>query len=108
MSEQDECPGKGLCHGCLNWCAECGEVGDVCDARLRGDRCDQHPVPPPWRMLRSDRQAAEKLVADGKRLQREGAKALEEVVEGERRRRAYDAQLREQERAEFAIPDGSS
>ena len=33
-----DCPGEGRCHGTMKWCANCGDVGSVCDA---GD-CDVH------------------------------------------------------------------
>ncbi len=35
----DECPGKGKCHGCLQWCNECGDVDFTCDF----PDCDAHP-----------------------------------------------------------------
>ena len=35
---QERCPGEGRCHGCLNWCVVCGEVGRVCDF----PECDVH------------------------------------------------------------------
>ena len=35
----DECPGKGKCHGCLKWCDECGDVDHTCDF----PDCDAHP-----------------------------------------------------------------
>lgn len=38
---QEECPGKGVCHGCLNWCENCGDVGYVCDS----PDCDTHQRP---------------------------------------------------------------
>lgn len=34
----DECPGFGKCHGCMQWCYQCGDVDTVCDAA----RCDCH------------------------------------------------------------------
>lgn len=33
-----DCPGEGRCHGTMKWCANCGDVGGVCDAR----DCDAH------------------------------------------------------------------
>lgn len=37
MNEED-CPGKGSCHGCVKWCPACGEVDQTCDA----PGCEQH------------------------------------------------------------------
>ena len=34
----EDCPGEGKCHGCMDWCDQCGDVDEVCDA----DRCDAH------------------------------------------------------------------
>lgn len=34
----EECTGHGRCHGCLAWCAACGDVDTVCDDLS----CDQH------------------------------------------------------------------
>lgn len=98
-AELDECPGAGLCHGCLKWCSNCGDVSHVCDARLDGQRCDCHPVPPEWSELRRQRGAAEKQIADGRRMAREGGEALLLVVDGEIARRAFDRQRAEEERA---------
>ena len=97
----EECPGAGLCHGCLKWCDTCGDVDDVCDARLRGDRCDEHPVPPPWHVIRAAVAAAEKRMRDATRELHVGENELEEAREQERHRRAYDAQLFEQEKKDF-------
>ena len=88
----DECTGQGKCHGCLSWCSICGDVAHVCDGRLRGERCDAHPVPPTWPELRAERSAAEKLIADGEAMVREGRRELERVVDRERARRAFAAQ----------------
>lgn len=89
---EDECPGGGLCHGPLKWCSTCGDVKHVCDMRLRGEICDAHQLPPDWRILRRARRAAEDLIAGGQRQIHEGNLALEEVIDGEIARRAFDAQ----------------
>ena len=34
----EACPGPGRCHGCVSWCDDCGDVGDVCNAIA----CDRH------------------------------------------------------------------
>jgi hypothetical protein len=34
----DECTGRGTCHGPLQWCARCGDVSNVCD----DPACDAH------------------------------------------------------------------
>ena len=34
----DECPGKGKCHGCVKWCDKCGDVDHTCDF----PDCDTH------------------------------------------------------------------
>lgn len=42
MMEYDddlECPGDGRCHGCMQWCSNCGDVDLTCDA----PECDSHP-----------------------------------------------------------------
>lgn len=102
--DDDECPGEGRCHGPLGWCSTCGDVGHVCDMRLRGERCDAHPVPPEWRDLRRARAEAERLIAEGQRMIREGEKALlDEVGDGEIARRAFDAQ---REKADAALWPG--
>lgn len=33
-----ECSGFGKCHGCLNWCIECGNVSMMCD----DSECEVH------------------------------------------------------------------
>ena len=106
LEEPDaECAGAGKCHGCLKWCDTCGDVDTVCDARLRGERCDEHPVPPPWHVIRAAIAAAEKRMRDAARELHAGEAELEEAHEEERKRRAYDAQLREQEKKDFpSIP----
>jgi len=38
-SPTDECPGKGRCHGCMDWCDRCGnDARKVCDFA----ECDIH------------------------------------------------------------------
>lgn len=76
MNDESECTGADKCHGCLNWCSTCGDVGHVCDMRLRGERCDSHPVPPHWGSLRTSRSQAERTIHAGKGLIREGESAL--------------------------------
>jgi hypothetical protein len=98
-----ECPGAGKCHGCLKWCVNCGDVAHVCDARLRGDRCDEHPVPPQWTALRHARGEAERRAKEASRLKREVESLLAEVTDQERARRAYDAQRAEEERRAFEV-----
>lgn len=100
----DECTGAGKCHGCLRWCRICGDVAHTCDARLRGERCAEHPVPPEAVTIRYARRAAEDKIATGRRLQRDGAAELADVIDAENARRAYDRQMREQEEREFLIP----
>lgn len=50
----DGCEGPGHCHGPMSWCANCGDVGDVCDdpfcdAHAVDDTGDLDPVPEPPR-----------------------------------------------------------
>lgn len=96
--EEDACPGEGKCHGCMRWCSTCGTVAQVCDARLDGKHCNDHPVPPPWQDLKKTRAAAERKVSQAKAMLHEGASELEAVEEQERVRRIYDRQLVEHER----------
>lgn len=104
MSDPIECPGAGKCHGCLKWCNECGDiVTHVCDARLRGERCDQHPVPPPSNVIRSARKAAEAMIDKGREMERDGQVALREAVAAEGARRVYDRQMAGEERKAFAV-----
>lgn len=37
----DDCPGKGKCHGCIDWCDVCGDVG-VGDGVCDHFECDAH------------------------------------------------------------------
>lgn len=37
--QEERCPGKGLCHGCLKWCEWCGDVDQDCECR---GKCEQH------------------------------------------------------------------
>jgi hypothetical protein len=102
----DECTGAGNCHGCVRWCSRCGDVAHVCDMRLRGERCDEHPVPPSVAELRLARRDAERRIYEGERLTRDARAAIEEVAEGERARREYSAQVEEQERRMFERSGG--
>ena len=99
--DAEECPGPRGCHGCMKWCSRCGDVTHVCDTRLRGERCDEHPVPPAASVLRQTRASAERMIVEGKRLQREGAAALSEVEDGEKARDAFARQVNEEERRMF-------
>lgn len=99
-----ECPGAGKCHGCLKWCDECGDVAHVCDTRLRGDRCDEHPVPPDSLILRTTRRGAEKMIRDARQMLADGARDIEEVTEGEIARREYDRQMTEDGLRLFEVP----
>lgn len=38
--DPDACPGQGKCHGCMQWCNDCGDVKYTCDFR---PMCDAHP-----------------------------------------------------------------
>jgi len=40
FEEEIECPGPGKCHGCLDWCVNCGTVRYVCDDP---GNCSCHP-----------------------------------------------------------------
>ena len=96
-----ECPGTGKCHGCLVWCETCGDVGDVCDGRLAGVRCDEHEVPPTREDLaRRGKAAADRVYAARQEL-REASEEADEVKELIRQRRVYDRQLYEQDEAYF-------
>lgn len=97
MSEP-ECPGAGKCHGCANWCADCGDVDHICDMRLRGDRCDEHPVPHTWPALREMRSKAERSRAKGQKEVREAESWLGTIGDDEKARRAFDLQVAADER----------
>jgi hypothetical protein len=106
MATSDECPGAGKCHGCLDWCSTCGEVRHVCDARLRGERCDQHPVPPTRRENLTAQREAEKMIREGHAAVREGMRLLNAATDREYARIAYDRQRAEQERRDFETTPG--
>ncbi len=89
MSE-DECPGTGECHGPLRWCSTCMDVDQVCDMRRRGERCDCHPLPPSWSVIKLARKLAEAKIAEAAASLSEGRRQLAEVEETERIRRAVD------------------
>lgn len=97
-SVSDECPGVDKCHGCLKWCSMCGDVAHVCDMRLRGERCDEHPVPPTWQVLAIARREALRHIEEGDRMVREGGSMLSRVVDDEKARRELDKQEAEFER----------
>lgn len=71
-SVSDECLGVDKCHGCLGWCDMCEDVKHVCDMRLRGELCDEHPVPPTWQVLAIARREALRHIEEGNRMVREG------------------------------------
>lgn len=97
----DECPGKGQCHGCLKWCSVCGDVTHVCDSRLEGKRCDEHPVPPPMGELRKRREEAERRLRNAEAQARAARRDLEEIAEAEHARRIYLDQVAEDEQRIF-------
>ncbi len=89
----DECPGEGLCHGCLQWCSRCGDVKHVCDTRLRDERCAEHPVPPQSHVLRAELRMWEKKAADARAALREAEPECERYRESMRARTEYDRQV---------------
>jgi hypothetical protein len=93
----DECPGKGLCHGCLKWCDFCDDVTHVCDMRLDGKRCDCHPTPPQMGELRDRRADTERRLRIAEANVRAARRDLEELAEQEHARRVYLKQVSEQE-----------
>lgn len=99
--EEDECPGTGKCHGCLQWCLQCGNVGHVCDARLDGKRCDAHPVPPSYSSLSRDVEIKRREMATAERVLRETKEELEQLEETLRARVEYDRQTHERDNAEW-------
>lgn len=101
-STGNECPGAGLCHGALKWCDVCGDVKHICDARLRGERCAEHPVPPDVVTGRAAHRAAEKMIRDGNAMARDGERALQKAIDDEMARRAYANQLEELAKAEMS------
>ncbi len=101
-ADGDPCPGAGKCHGCLKWCDVCGDVAHICDDRLDGRRCDEHPVPPEWGTICNDKAAVERKRAEGRRLLREVDAEMDLVNDAANARRAYDKQRVEQERLDFA------
>jgi hypothetical protein len=76
----------------------CENVKHVCDIRLRGDRCDEHPVPPTWQALREMRRKAERSRATGLKEVREAEAWLDTIVDDEKARRAFDLQVAADER----------
>lgn len=98
MSDESDCPGVGKCHGCLKWCSTCEVVKHVCDIRLRGDKCVEHPVPPTWQALREMRRKAERSRAKGQKEVREADAWLDRIADEEKARRAFDLQVAADER----------
>lgn len=101
MNETDAlelCPGAGKCHGCMSWCDACGNVGDVCDVRLFGERCDAHPRPPPSHELRASRRALEERIRDLVAALCDARSELADLAELERVSRVLLAQQAEDER----------
>lgn len=98
MSES-ECAGTGKCHGCMDWCQDCGTVRHVCDARLRGERCDVHPVPAPANVIRSALDAARAKTLKARQDLADAAQEYDEANAAMVARLAYDRQLAVQERA---------
>lgn len=98
MEMSEACPGAGKCHGCMSWCDECGNVGDVCDTRLLGERCDAHPRPPPSHELRASRRALEERIRDLVAALRGARSELADIAEAERVSRVLLAQQAEDER----------
>ncbi len=94
----DECPGTDKCHGPLRWCSTCGDVDQVCDMRRRGERCDCHPLPPSWSVIKLARKGAEAKIAVATASLAEGKRQLAEVEETERVRRIVDKEEAEEDR----------
>lgn len=92
-TDGDPCPGRGKCHGCLDWCDECGTVRHVCDARLDGKRCDEHPVPEPWAVIRAAKNAAAAKMKAASQMANEATKELQDARDKENARIAYDTQI---------------
>lgn len=98
MSNDDECPGAGKCHGCLKWCSTCENVKHVCDMRLRGDRCDEHPVPPTRESIVARRLTAQRKLFRASEEVRELEAELDELHDEEQARKAFDLQVAADER----------
>jgi hypothetical protein len=73
-------------------------VKHVCDIRLRGDRCDEHPVPPTWHKLRERRKNLERKQSEARNALTELDSALIVLRDEERARRAFDLQVAADER----------
>ncbi len=99
----DECTGAGKCHGCLKWCDNCGDVTHVCDMRIEGKRCDEHPMPPGWPELERMRRVAERRLYEAKCAAREASEEIERIADLENARRAYTKQVAEDERRTFLM-----
>lgn len=98
----DDCPGANLCHGCMKWCDNCGDVAHICDARLRGEPCDQHPIPHPRDVLEARRRFWEHELFEGKEKVRTATNGLELLHDDEVARRHYVKQLIELEALELS------
>lgn len=103
MIDDDACPGTGKCHGCMQWCDDCGDVKHVCDARLNFSPCDAHPIPPEWQELRKRRRDAEHKLLEAQRLEREARAELSIIKDDEAARAAYGKQLEAEENKLFNI-----
>ncbi len=55
MNDQ-ECAGKGRCHGCMCWCDHCGDVRAVCGADPEAElkQCDTHQCDRCFKILGRD------------------------------------------------------
>lgn len=95
--DEDECPGEGKCHGPMGWCDNCGDVKHICPERLRGERCDAHPVPPEWSEIRAARKATSLKFLEAQSLQHEASIEHQIAEDNARARRAFDAQRQAEE-----------
>ena len=92
MNDEFYCPGSGKCHGCVVWCNACGDVEEVCDARLQGQRCDVHPLQPELDILDRRIQEARFRVLFAKNTLIELEAELETAQRMRASRLAYDKQ----------------
>ncbi len=61
----EDCSGDGKCHGCMSWCAVCGDVTTMCDSddtehEDGGAKCNQHRCDRCCKMLSRDDHDAER------------------------------------------------
>jgi N6-adenosine-specific RNA methylase IME4 len=75
----------------------------MCDTRLRGDRCDQHRVPPSWHELQNARKAAETELRRAENAARAARDLIVHIGEQETARRVYERQLQAQEQEVFKV-----